>query len=394
MAEAVEASKALARRPLVLQIITGLPVGGAQAVLEALARRSDALGVRMVILSLADRGSVGERLVAAGITVDALSLNARSPDPRALQRIARRIRQWSPDIVHTWLYHADLLGGLAARMARAPTVLWNLRATALDAASAKWTTALTIRLSALLSRRLPDRIVACSEATRADHVRMGYDAGRMIVIDNGVDLTRFAPDAAQGQAIRRRLGIPDGAVVIGLIARYHAMKNHEGFLRAAGRAFQHEPHVHLLLCGQDVNAANPALAEAWRVSGLGDRVHLLDERGDVPALLTALDIHVSASRSGEGFSNAVLEAMAAGVPCVVTDVGDSARIVGDTGWIVPPARDDALTAALSGAAAAGAAQRQLRAAAARRRAEHHYSLDRMVAAYRDLYRDAAAYLHV
>lgn len=372
--------------PFVVHVITSLEVGGAQTVLAQLAARAGAMGIRTAVISLAEPGPMAARIAATGVPVESMRLRPSLGHALAVASLARRLRSWQPDIVHTWLYHADLFGGLAARVAKVPQLYWNLRATALAARVNKWTTALTVRLCASLSRTLPDRIVACSQATRDGHADLGYDRARMLVIDNGVDTTRFRPNPAARHALRQQLAIPATARVVGLVARAHPMKNHACFLAALAPALRANAADHAILCGLGVEA-EAAPFRAWLAqSGLGARVHLLGERTDVPDILAALDIHVSASTSGEGFSNAVLEAMAVGLPNVVTDVGDSRRIVGETGWVVPPDDESALAGALASALAGPPASLAARAAAARERTLNLFSVERMVEAYRRLYR--------
>jgi glycosyltransferase involved in cell wall biosynthesis len=176
---------------------------------------------------------------------------------------------------------------------------------------------------------------------------------------------------------------------MGLVARYHPMKNQEGFLRAAARVVAQRPGVHVLLAGRGVDGDNASLREVIATTGLGGRVHLLGEVADIASLHAALDVEVSASHTVEAFSNAIGEAMACAVPCVVTDVGDSAAVVGTTGRVVPPSDEAALAAALQELLALPVPARRALGQQARERIRQHYDLEAVARTYAALYRDPA-----
>jgi len=370
--------------PHVLHVITALPVGGAQSQLYELARHRTALGVDMSVVSLAERGPMGERLAALGVAVEGLGMRPARLEPGSCWRLARLIRRRRPDAVQTWLYHADLVGGLAARAAGVPRVYWNIRQTDLSSAACRWGTRAVARACAWLSASLPDAIVCNSQAALGVHAAFGYASGRLCLIDNGVDLERFRPDPDAGARLRQSLALPAGSRLIGLAARYHPHKDHAGFLAAAAAVARARADAVFVLCGEDVDEGNAALAALIARHDLARRVRLLGSRTDMPGLLAAFDLAVSASFS-EGSPNALIEAMAAGTPCVATDVGDCARVLGDTGWLAPAQDPPALAAALLSALAVPTAERARRGAAARRRAEDRFAIDAMLRAYARLY---------
>jgi glycosyltransferase involved in cell wall biosynthesis len=168
------------------------------------------------------------------------------------------------------------------------------------------------------------------------HEAIGYRADRRSVIPNGFDCERFQPDTGARASVRAELGLDEETPLIGLIARYHPMKDHANFLAAARLVLKQEPTAHFLLAGPCVEVSTKELSTLVSTLGLQGRIHLLGERSDIPRLTAALDIACSSSAWGEGFPNVIGEAMACGVPCVVTDVGDSAWIVGETGFVVSP----------------------------------------------------------
>ena len=285
------------------------------------------------------------------------------------------------------MYHSDLVGGLAALIGGG-RVIWGIRFSNFDPQTCSRATIWTARACAALSRWLPTRIVCCSEASRSVHAALGYRADKMVVIPNGFDLGIFRPDPAARAAVRAELAIPPEALLIGLVGRFDPQKDQRVFLQAAALLAEGHQDARFLLCGDDITAENSALM-SWIDPAIRQRCHLLGRRDDLPRLTAALDVATSSSAYGEAFSNAVGEAMACAVPCVVTDVGDSARIVGETGKVVPPRDARALATAWSELLAAGEPARRSLGLAARGRVEARYSLPAIVRRYEALYQAVA-----
>jgi glycosyltransferase involved in cell wall biosynthesis len=258
----------------------------------------------------------------------------------------------------------------------------------LDPRHSKRTTLWTAKACAWLSGLVPDRIVVNAELSRRAHAKLGYKADKMVVIPNGFDLTAFVPDPSTRLSVRRELGIPEGAPLIGSVARFHPDKDHRNLVRAAALLHAERPEARFLLCGAGLAPENRELVGWIEEAGIGDRCFLLGLRKDVARLDAALDVATSSSRS-EGFPNAIGEAMACGVPCVVTDVGDSASIVGKTGVVVPPQDPEALAAAWLRVLDMDAEEHRTLGERARRRVEERYSLKRVAAAYETLYAELA-----
>jgi glycosyltransferase involved in cell wall biosynthesis len=376
------------RRLSILHVITGLPIGGAQTALGRLLARIPAEDFTQSVVSLGALGPVGEAWRRDGVPVTALGMRPSTPDPVAFARLVRLLRRAQPDVVQTWLYPGDLVGGLAARAAGLAPVLWNLRQSDLDPVETKWPTRAVVAACARLSRRVPNAIVCCSEASQAVHAALGYDKARMKVILNGVDLAKFRPDADARLALRSELGLAADAPLVGMAARWHAQKDHPTFLRAAAQVAARRPDVRFLLCGEGIDEGNAALAALLRELKLGAAVLLLGQRGDMARFHAALDLAVLSSAFGEGFSNSVVEAMACGTPCAVTDVGDSAAIVAETGWAVPKRDPGAFAAAILEALSLPADALRARGEAARARAMTHYDVAVMAHGYRELWRAA------
>ena len=283
------------------------------------------------------------------------------------------------------MYHSDVLGTIAASIARVPTLVWNIRASDVDMSQYGRLSGVTRWLGASLSRR-PDVVIVNSEAGRRSHERLNFRPRRWEVIPNGIDVEEYRPDGAQRTAVRAGLRIHPSAFLIGLVARFDPMKDHETFLRAAGQLVQKYAHVRFLLAGAGVDTGNVRLRALVSELGLRDHVTLLGVRRDIPALTSAFDVAVTASAFGEGFPTVIAEAMACGVPGVVTDVGDAAHVVGATGRVVPSRNPDALAAALGQLMELPADERARLGQAARSRVVEHFSLERATAHYEGLYR--------
>ncbi len=337
------------------------------------------------VVSLTDVGTVGERIRELGVSVTALGMRRGRPDPRALWRLAALLRRVRPDLVQTWMYHADLVGGVAAKLAGRLPVAWGIRQSNLHPAHSERTTIWTARACALLSRWVPDRIVSCSTAARTIHEALGYDRNKIEVIPNGFDTEVFRPSTEARGRVRAELKIAEGTPVVGIVARFDPQKDHRTFIRAAGRLRRRLGRVDFILCGGGVDESNATLRDWMDQEAIGDCCHVLGERADVPQLLAAMDVAVLCSAYGEGFPNAVGEAMACGVPCVCTDVGDAAAIVGDTGAIVSPGDADALADAVRRLLAESGEARTARSAGARGRIIDGYCIEDIVAQYRNFY---------
>ena len=326
-----------------MHVITGLEAHGAERMMARLIRSFDEGEVESVVVSLTTDGPVGSDLRMGGVDVLALELSKTSAMVTGPRRLAAAMRDLQPDVVQTWLYDADLIGAIAARRGGRVPVVWNLRQTVPDLRASKPRTRWVIRACARLSFRAPARIVCCAPEVLQSHADAGYDASRMVVIPNGTDVEVFRPDDVARAEVRAELGFDASTPLVGLVARVAPQKDHETFASAAASVFAKEPRARFILCGEGATASNPALTNLLARAGVAAATRLLGARPDVERVTAALDVAVSSSAFGEGYPNAVAEALACGVPCVVTDVGHGAALVRDAGIVVPP-RDPALLA--------------------------------------------------
>lgn len=371
----------------ILHLITGLGRGGAETTLARLAGAKDPGDLAHVVVSLQDEGVLGAEIRAAGVAVHTLGMRPGRPalgDLRALRRLIRRER---PDVVQTWLYHADFIGTLATRAMGGLPLVWNIRRSVAHREDYGRALFLLVRALARLSR-LPDAVVANSAAGRRAHEALGYRPRRWAIIPNGIDTARFRPDAEARRAVRAEWGIAEGERLIGFVGRLHPVKDPGNLLAAAAELARARRDFRVAIVGDDPDGMRPDLEDRARGLGVADRLVWAGPRADMPRVHNAFDVLALASHA-EGFPNVVAEAMASGVPCVATDVGDAREIAGPAARVVPPRDPAALAEGLGAALDADAATRAAWVEAARRRIAERYSLDAMVRAYAELYRDLA-----
>lgn len=375
-----------------VHIITGLETGGAEKTLFRLLANRTAQRFNPSVISLLDRGVVGHQIQSLGIPVYPLGMKRGVPGPRTLLDLCCLLKKLAPELIQGWMYHGNLAATVAASsLGRPIPVLWNIRQSLYELSKERKLTRLVIYGSARLSRR-PRVILYNSKTSALQHEAIGFNSEKTRIIPNGFNCQEYQPDSRSREQVRKALEIPPDTLLIGLIARYHPMKDHANFLRAAAELMKSgaETDVAFLLAGRGIDPSNGMLTELIHQLGLGSKVYLLGERGDIPKLMAALDIATLASAWGEGFPNVLGEAMACGVPCVATDVGDSAYLIGATGAVAPPGDARALAAAWQALIAAGAKGRRRLGGEARRRIAEHFSLSEIVRRYEELYLEVMA----
>ena len=375
----------------VMHVVTSLNVGGAETVLARLVAGDAAGAVSHGVVSLKPGGALRARLESDGISVRDLGVERNRDTPGGLARLAAAIRDARPAVVHSWLYHADLLATLALALSgrrRATRLVWGVRCSDMDMRRYARGSRLVLTLLPRLSSRV-DLVLCNSEAGRAVHERLGYRPARWRVVPNGVDVERFRPRPDERAAIRAELGLNDEQFVVGMCARVDPMKDHATFVKAAAAFAGTAPEARFVLIGGGTDEPGSALERMIAAAGLSGRFVRLGLREDIPLLHAALDVATLSSAFGEGFPNVLAEAMACGVPCAATDVGDSAAIVGSTGFVVPPRDPEALAAAWAELRSEGRDARAARGAEARRRIAERYGLAAMIDAYRTLYGELA-----
>ncbi|MCC6917108.1 glycosyltransferase [Nitrosomonas sp.] len=362
-----------------VHIISGLNDGGAEAVLYRLCSSDQA--VKHHVISLMDEGKYGSLLCRAGVEVSCLNMPRGRVTAGGLWQLWRLLRQSRPQAVQTWMYHADLVGGVIARLTGIRQVFWGVHHTALDTGQSRRSTIRVAGLCARISARVPSAIICCAQKALEVHRNLGYAPEKLRVIPNGYDLVRFRVDGAARARLRAEWNTGD-CWLMGMVGRFDPQKDHKNLLDALAIIKSHGVDFYCVLVGHGLDQSNTQLTAWLAERNLTREVRLLGQRTDIPDVMNALDVHVLSS-SSEAFPNVVAEAMACGTPVVVTDVGDAALIVGETGWIVPPKDPKALADALLQARAAmrDGTVWQARCAAARQRVEIHFSLERMIERY-------------
>ena len=368
-----------------VHISTGLGLGGAEGVLYRLLAHQDRVQWPSSVISLTPGGVFAAQIEALGIEVRSLDMRPGRMSLPAFFRLVRMLSEMRPDVVQSWMYHANLMGGLAARMAGVRRIFWGLRHTSLDPHRDKRSTIFVARLGGWLSGWLPEKVICCSRETYRSHREAGYRAEKLVMIPNGYDLSRFKPDAAAPGDLRRELNLQAGTKLIGMAARFHPQKDHRGFIRAAQITAAQVEQIHFILCGAGMTADNAELLSWIKDAHMEERFHLLGMRADMPRIYAGLDIHALVSH-GEGFPNVVAESMACGTLTAATDVGDAAEIIGDSGWVVPPDDPAAMAGAWGQALALDPAARETLARTARERVRTSYDIRGMVKRYEEIYR--------
>jgi glycosyltransferase involved in cell wall biosynthesis len=374
------------RRPIrIFHLIAGLETGGTEMMLYKVLSHLNPELFKCKVLVMIPPGPLGAKIASLGIPVESLRMTRSVPNMSALFQLVQLLRQERPDVLQTWMYHADLLGGIAGKMAGIRRVVWNVRQSANLRGNGLLTTSVVLACG-LFSRSLPLRIICNSRAAVRIHENLGYTVRRMRVIPNGFDLEMFAPDQNARSSVIAELGLPLDSRLLGHVARLDPAKDHENLFSAFRIVASRNPKAHLLCVGRGVTLANKTLAGMANKTGFSDRCHLLGERLDIPRLTAALDIALSSSYA-EGFPNSIGEAMACGVPCVATNVGDSASLVGDSGRVVEARRPAELAQAICSLLELSLGELGKLGESARNRVRAEFAIKRIAEAYEQLYQD-------
>lgn len=314
----------------VIHIISGLNAGGAEKMLYKLLTHTDKQKYRHEVISMTDKSVYGPLIENLGIKVHCLEMKRGIPSLKSILK-ARKIVK-NAEVIQTWMYHADLLGFIIYKITACKKIIWGIRRSNLDRDKNKLLTLLIVKINSLLSSKV-DYIVSCSIEAKKVHIRAGYSKENFIVIPNGFEINTIAGTSELKLKIQNELELnPKDRIIIN-IARWEKLKDHNNLFSALQSVKLQKKNVKLLLCGLDMESENHELISLINKYELNETILLLGVRNDIPSLLAATEMLVSSS-SDEGFPNVIGEAMVSKRPCVVTDVGDSAYIVGDYGIVV------------------------------------------------------------
>lgn len=370
----------------ILHVISNLGAGGTEAVLYRLCT-SDRTNTHIVI-SLQGEETYGSLLSTAGIIVECLEMPRGSITLKGIIKLAQLIRKYDPDAVQTWMYHADLIGGLVGRIIGIRRIFWGLHSTYLTKDNTKISTIFIARVNAIFSYFVPMRIISCSQKGADSHRTLGYAKSKISVIPNGYNLQQFTPNIKAGSQLRDTLGIPVATPLLGMVARFDVLKDHPNLISALAKLKQNQINFRCILVGDGITESNTKLVSLLQTYKLENYVLLLGQRNDIPAIMSAMDIHVLSS-SSEAFPNVLCEAMACGTPCVSTDVGDAKLILGDSGWVVPPKQPELLYQAIAEAITewrSSDSSWDKRKSLARSHILNNFSIDKMVDRYNRIWR--------
>ncbi len=324
----------------IVHIITGLGDGGAEHTLYKICKY-DKLNKHFVI-SLKNPEKYYSLLNKLGIKI--YCLNFKIYSIIKFIYLIKFLKNLKPDVVQTWLVHGDFIGGIAARLAGLKNIIWNVRYSNLEFGKAKFTTILIIKILCKLSFFIPRLIIVVSKSAKKTCKELGYDAKKLYLIANGYDLSVIK--SFKVQKIRSKYKIKKKIPLIGKVARYDKKKDHTNLFNALNLIKKKNIKFHCFLVGKNIDKNNLNLINQINKLKLSNCIKLLGQKNNIIEIMNEIDLLVQSSSYGEGFPNVVAEAMACGTPCVVTNVGDAAFIVGKTGWVVPSKNPQKLASAI------------------------------------------------
>ena len=369
----------------VLHIITGLGDGGAEALLYRMCKFDKEHN--HIVISLMDEQKYGPLLNEIGVVVHTLSFPKGKIKFSGFFKLYRLIKQIKPDVVQTWLDHADMIGGIVARLAGIKNIVWGVHHTALVKGESKLSTIFISKINVFLSYFIPKKIIYCAHESKKAQEKIGYKKAIGVVVLNGYDIEGFTQNDSLSVEIRNDLSINADSFLIGHVGRYDPQKDLSNLIEAFALLNQKKLDFDAVIVGANLDNNNRALVSMLNKNGLSKYVHLLGRRDDITAIMNGIDLFVLSSKS-EAFPNVLNEAMLCGTPCVTTDVGDAGKIVRDTGWVVRPKDSEALANAIIKASEEKESNKSIwlqRKTACRKRVVENFSLEKMVKEYKKVW---------
>jgi glycosyltransferase involved in cell wall biosynthesis len=378
-------SNSVGKKVKVVHIIIGLNVGGAELMLQRLVfAHIGEKKIKHIVISLTDQGVLSEQFRESGIEVQCLGLTSIFNVLQVFFKMCKLLQFFRPDIVQTWLYHADFLGGLAAKIIGAKSIVWNIRTTELKKGS--YITSGIRKMLALLSYMIPDKIVVVAEKSKKKHIDLGYQASKMVVISNGFEIGKFDASLNKVARFKKEIRLADDELIVGCVGRFSQVKGQDVFVKATKIVLKVFPRVRFLLIGRGLDYSNHEFIHVLKKHSNINNFILLGERSDIPTCLKSMDLFCLPSRS-EGFPNALGEAMLAGVSCVSTDAGDASILGGKDVPIAKAGNHEDLANKLVEVLKKSRLERKKIGRRLRQRIIDEYSLDKMACQYQDLYSD-------
>jgi len=370
----------------ILHIINTLAIGGAQSVLLQLIENWGESRDPQMVISLRKREQLSAWIEALGIPLAHIDLSPGKFDPVKFANLVRIIKDYRPDVIQTWLYHADLLGSPPSRLANRTPVIWGIHHTMTDRHSVKFSTWFVVKVLSFFSKVLPAHIICCSHSAFQTHVDFGYDVTKMSTVVNGVNTDHFRLDPTARVSVKNELELAQKTRLIGMFARFHPQKDHVTFIRAAEMLLLEKSDVCFVLAGEGVDTANEYLRTEINRRGMQDHFRLLGSRQDMPRLYSSMDIVTLSSAFGEALPMTLCEAMACGTPCVATNIGDTASLIEQTGRVVAPKNPGALASAWKDVLDLSAMDYNQLCFQAKQKVFASYNLPDMLSSYKRIYR--------
>lgn len=369
----------------IIHILSGLSTGGAERMLVKLIKQTKDI-VEHVVISLSDEGEQGYYIKKMEIPLITLELSGAIQSLFSVGKLRKIIVSQDADIIQAWMYNGNLAAILACRSLNIP-VVYNVRHSLHNIRSEKKTMQATIRLNTFYSKRAA-AIVYNSKVSRKQHEEFGFSSRASIIIPNGFDVDLYKKSQENRLFIREYFKIPENAFLFAQIGRNHPMKNHRGFIEAAIKTIQkaNRKDIYFLVVGMGVGS-DLELQKLIRESKTEDKILLSDQRPDIEKVWSAADCGVLSSSWGEGFPNVVGEAMACENLCIVTDIGDSAFIVGDCGIVVQPNNIKDMSDSMVRMLRVPEGDFYAKSRQARKRIVDYFSIEKIAAQYLELYND-------
>lgn len=374
----------------ILHLITDLNQGGAEIVLSRLLPSLREMGCEQWVVCLRERGVIGAEIESTGFEVEYLDMKPSVPSLSAIQRIVKCAKAFQPDLMQSWMYHADYYSCLAHPFLRIMPVVWGLHNSTLSNKSNPLTRGIARRL-AYRSKTIPSAIISCSHEAIMVHEGLGYSPDKMRYVPNGFDTELFKPNLMDRMELRSAFGIQPDQTLVGCIARFDQQKNHHGLIECWKRLGANDPEMRFLLAGKGLDDSNQELLDWLETAGIRERTLLLGMRSDVPRLLNALDLFVLASNSGEAFPLIIGEAMSSETLCAVTNVGDTAVLLGQCGAITPADDPDSQAEACKKLLNASLDRKKELKRLGRERILNNYSLQNMANGYYAVYQEVLSH---
>jgi len=369
----------------VLHIITGLGDGGAEALLYRMCKFDKEHN--HIVISLMDEQKYGPLLKEIGVVVHTLSFPKGKIKFSGFFKLYKLIKQIKPDVVQTWLDHADMIGGIVARLAGIKNIVWGVHHTALVKGESKLSTIFISKINVFLSYFIPKKIIYCAQESKKAQEKIGYKKAKGVVVLNGYDIEGFTQNDSLSAEVRNDLSINADSFLIGHVGRYDPQKDLSNLIEAFALLNQKKLDFDAVIVGANLDNNNRDLLLMVNKNGLSKYVHLLGRRDDITAIMNGIDLFVLSSKS-EAFPNVLNEAMLCGTPCVTTDVGDAGKIVRDTGWVVRPKDSEALANAIINASEEKELNKSIwlqRKKDCRKRVVENFSLEKMVKEYKKVW---------